>query len=167
MVLLGVSEHKSTYTTVWQFPKTAYGFDTMALQRILEADLMTHLLFLGGLTTLVCIVLLEAKNQVKQLTGSGSSEEMIGLFYHLSNGVDLFICKASRGKARLIADLIKRIVKHPSEAKDVIDINAFQEVCGEVFISTKLHTKLIPSDANIYPMYHNIGILTRRPDNRI
>ena len=133
----------------------------MALKQILEADLITHLLFLAGLITLACMVLLEAKNQTKQLTSCTLNDEVIGLYYQLESGVDLFICKASRGNARLIASLIRALEKRSADVRvrDVVDINAFQKACGEAFNPVRLHTKLISSTTSFYPIYHNTGII--------
>ncbi|QHV95701.1 hypothetical protein [Spirosoma endbachense] len=139
----------------------------MELQRILDADLMTHMLFLGGLVALISLVLLEAKDQTRQLACSLSSGEMIGLYYPLENGIDLFICKTGRDQARLIVNLSKKLVNRSTEVKQVLDIDAFQMVCGEPFNPFKLYTKLISSTACIYPMYHNTGIIGSNTDTRI
>ncbi|WP_040005630.1 hypothetical protein [Fibrisoma limi] len=128
----------------------------MLLKQILEADLITHLLFLAGLITLACMVLLEAKNQTKQLTSCTLNDEVIGLYYQLESGVDLFICKASRDNARLIVSLIRALEKRSADVRirDIVDINAFQKACGEVFNPVRLHTKLISSTTNIYPIWN-------------
>jgi|GEM_PF-2876978 len=131
----------------------------MALQRILEADLMTHLLFLMGLITLACMVLLGAKNQTKQLPSCDLNTELIGLYYQLESGVDLIICKASRDNARLIVSLIRALEKRSADVRNIVDINAFQKACGEAFNPVRLHTKLISSTTSIYPIYHNTGII--------
>jgi len=127
----------------------------------MEADLMTHLLFLVGLTTFACIVLLEARNQTKQFTSCNLSDEVIGLYYQLESGVDLFICKASRDNARLIVGLIKALEKRSADVrvKAIVDIDAFQKACGEAFNPVRLHTKLISSTTNPYLIYHNTGII--------
>jgi hypothetical protein len=139
----------------------------MDLQRILDADLMTHLQFLGELVALISMVILGSKNQTRPPAYPELSGEMIGLYYRLESGVELYICHVSRDKARMIAKLIKILVKRSSEAKDVVDINAFRQVCGEAFNPAKLHTKLIPSTASIYPMYRNTGVIVRNPDAEI
>jgi hypothetical protein len=139
----------------------------MDLQRILEADLMTHLQFLGELVALISMVLLGSNNHTRPPAYPKLSGEMIGLYYRLESGVELFICQVGRDKARMIAKLINILVKGTSQAKDVVDINAFHQVCGEVFNPVKLHTKLIPSTASIYPMYHNTGVIVRNPDAEI
>ncbi|WP_040005772.1 hypothetical protein [Fibrisoma limi] len=140
----------------------------MALQRILEADLMTHLLFLTGLITLAYVVLLEAKNQTKQLSSCNLNDELIGLYYQLESGVDLFICKANRGNARLIASLIKALEKRSADVRvrDIVDIDAFQKACGEAFDPVRLHTKLISSTTSVYPIYHNTGIVISNSDTK-
>lgn len=110
------------------------------------------------------MTLLGAKNQTKHLISSDSSSQMIGLYYQLESGVNLFICKASRDKSRLIANLVKALSMRSAEAKDIVDINVFQKVCGEAFNPTKLHTKLISSTTSVYPMYYNTGILKSDSD---
>ncbi|GAB4024511.1 hypothetical protein GCM10028809_01810 [Spirosoma gilvum] len=91
---------------------------------------------------------------------------MIGLYYQLESGVNLFICKASADKGRLIANLVKALINSSAEASGVVDSNSFQQVCGETFNPTRLHTKLISLTTSVYPMYHNTGIVVSGPNTQ-
>lgn len=105
------------------------------------------------------IVLLEAKRQTKRLVSAQSGDEMIGLYYQLTSGVDLFICKAWPSQTRMLTHVIKNLVKRPPDLVRILDVNAFHRVCGEAFTSSRLYTKVVPANAVMYPLYSNTGII--------
>lgn len=87
---------------------------------------------------------------------------MVGLYYRLPTGTDLFICKDWLPER--IADVINALKQRSPKVRCLIDFNAFKTNCGEAFDSGKLYTKPILQEASIYPMYWYSAILWSAPE---
>lgn len=94
-----------------------------------------------------------AQNQVTHT----SSDTLLGLYYQLQNGTELFIAKSNQKKQ--IEAGLSDLKRKSARVSSIINYETFERVCGERFDPDSLYIKPIDNQTILYPMYRLTGIL--------
>ncbi|WP_041258321.1 hypothetical protein [Fibrella aestuarina] len=134
----------------------------MHVDQLTESAILSHLLLASATIYFTVYVPIRDQYIKRKKVYLESEGIMVGLYYHLKTGTDLFICKDWLPER--ITDVIKALKQRSPKVSCMIDFNAFKTSCGEEFDPSKLYTKPISKEASIYPIYLYNAILWSNPE---